>query len=81
MASQIIHVRLKSFDYKLIDQATKEIVDTAKRTGARVMGPIPLPTKIEKYTLPEELVSALVEMKRLGINYKCNHSNAGANKK
>ena len=46
-----IKIRLKSFDYKLIDLSTKEIVDTAKRTGARVSGPIPLPVKIEKLTV------------------------------
>jgi len=43
MASQKIRIRLKAFDYKLIDQSAQEIVDTAKRTGALVKGPIPLP--------------------------------------
>ncbi|OGQ21950.1 MAG: 30S ribosomal protein S10 [Deltaproteobacteria bacterium RIFCSPLOWO2_02_FULL_44_10] len=47
--SQKIRIRLKGFDHKLIDQSTSEIVGTAQRTGARVAGPIPLPTKIEKY--------------------------------
>jgi small subunit ribosomal protein S10 len=42
---------LKAFDYRLIDQSTQEIVDTAKRTGAQVRGPIPLPTRKEKYTV------------------------------
>jgi small subunit ribosomal protein S10 len=42
---------MKSFDHRLIDKATKEIVDTAKRTGAQVCGPIPLPTRIERYTV------------------------------
>lgn len=52
MASdQIIRIKLKSFDYKLLDQAVAEIVDTAKRTGARVSGPIPLPTKVERFTV------------------------------
>ena len=51
MANQRIRVRLKSFDHRLIDQSTKEIVDTAKRTGARVKGPIPLPTRKERYTV------------------------------
>ena len=46
---QKIRIRLKAFDYKLIDQSAAEIVDTAKRTGAKVAGPIPLPTKINKY--------------------------------
>lgn len=49
--SQVIRIRLKSFDYKLIDKSSKEIVDTAKRTGARVQGPVPMPTKIERFTL------------------------------
>ena len=48
---QRIRIRLKAFDYKLIDQSTKEIVDTAKRNGAQICGPIPLPTAIEKFTL------------------------------
>lgn len=51
MENQKIRIRLKAFDHRLIDQATKEIVDTAKRTGARVLGPIPLPTKIERFTV------------------------------
>jgi small subunit ribosomal protein S10 len=50
-ASQKIRIRLKAFDHKLLDQSAVEIVDTAKRTGARVAGPIPLPTKIERYTV------------------------------
>ncbi len=48
---QWIRIRLKAFDHRLIDQATKEIVNTAKRTGAQVRGPIPLPTRIERYTV------------------------------
>ena len=51
MQKQKIRIRLKAFDYKLIDQSAQEIVDTAKRTGAIVKGPIPLPTKIERYDL------------------------------
>jgi len=51
MQNQKIRIRLKAFDYKLIDQSAQEIVDTAKRTGAIVKGPIPLPTKIERYDL------------------------------
>ena len=51
MQSQKIRIRLRAFDYKLLDQSTKEIVQTASRTGARVAGPIPLPTKINKYTV------------------------------
>jgi small subunit ribosomal protein S10 len=49
--NQRIRIRLKSFDHKLIDVSMKEIVDTAKRTGARVVGPIPMPTRIERYTV------------------------------
>src|SRR3990167_8001633 len=48
---QRIRIQLKSFDHRLIDKSTKEIVDTAKRTGAQVCGPIPLPTRIERYTI------------------------------
>jgi small subunit ribosomal protein S10 len=50
-ANQNIKIRLKSFDHRLIDQSTREIVDTAKRTGAQVRGPIPLPTIKERYTV------------------------------
>ena len=46
-----IRIRLKAYDYRVLDQSTSEIVDTAKRTGARVAGPIPLPTRINKYTV------------------------------
>ncbi len=49
--NQNISIRLKSFDHKLIDASTKEIVETAQRTGARVKGPVPLPTRIEKFTV------------------------------
>lgn len=48
---QRIRIRLKAFDHRLIDQSTREIVDTAKRTGAQVRGPIPLPTRIERFTI------------------------------
>jgi small subunit ribosomal protein S10 len=51
MANQNIRIRLKAFDHRVLDTSTLEIVDTAKRTGAEVRGPIPLPTKIEKYTV------------------------------
>ncbi len=46
-----IRIRLKAYDHRLLDQSASEIVDTAKRTGARVAGPIPLPTRINKYTV------------------------------
>ena len=51
MNTQNIRIRLKAFDHRVLDQSTNEIVNTAKRTGARVRGPIPLPTHIEKYTV------------------------------
>ena len=51
MVSQNIRIRLKAFDHRVLDQSTGEIVQTAKRTGAQVRGPIPLPTRIEKYTV------------------------------
>jgi len=51
MAKQQIRIKLKAFDHKLIDQSTLEIVNTAKRTGAQVVGPIPLPTRKEKFTI------------------------------
>ena len=50
-ATQKIRIRLKAFDHKLIDQSAIEIVETAKRTGARIKGPIPLPTKMERFTI------------------------------
>ena len=51
MENQNIRIRLKAFDHRLLDQSTREIVNTAKRTGAEVVGPIPLPTRIEKFTV------------------------------
>lgn len=51
MTSQRIRIRLKAFDHRLIDVSTQEIVETAKRTGAQVRGPIPLPTRKERYTI------------------------------
>ncbi|TCO82279.1 SSU ribosomal protein S10P [Plasticicumulans lactativorans] len=51
MANQRIRIRLKAFDHRLIDQSAREIVETAKRTGAQVRGPIPLPTKNEIFTV------------------------------
>ncbi|NIZ00008.1 30S ribosomal protein S10, partial [Salipiger sp. HF18] len=51
MQSQNIRIRLKAFDYRVLDASTQEIVNTAKRTGAQVRGPIPLPNKIEKFTV------------------------------
>ena len=51
MDGQNIRIRLRAYDHRVLDQSTSEIVNTAKRTGARVRGPIPLPTKIEKFTV------------------------------
>ena len=51
MEGQKIRIRLKAFDHRLLDQSVEEIVDTAKRTGATVVGPVPLPTKVERYTV------------------------------
>ncbi|NBV50743.1 30S ribosomal protein S10 [bacterium] len=51
MQSQKIRIRLKAFDCKLLDQSVSEIVDTARRTGAKIAGPIPLPTRINRYTV------------------------------
>lgn len=51
MQNQRIRIRLKAFDHRLIDRSTLEIVETAKRTGAQVHGPIPLPTKKERFTI------------------------------
>lgn len=49
MENQKIRIKLKAFEHKILDKAVKDIVNTAKRTGARVVGPIPLPTRIEKF--------------------------------
>ncbi|MBV1930418.1 MAG: 30S ribosomal protein S10 [Porticoccaceae bacterium] len=51
MQDQRIRIRLKAFDHKLIDASTQEIVDTVRRTGAQIRGPIPLPTRKERYTI------------------------------
>ena len=51
MANQNIRIRLKAFDHRLIDKSAREIVDTAKRTGATVKGPVPLPIKMERFTV------------------------------
>jgi small subunit ribosomal protein S10 len=51
MAKQRIRIRLKAFDHKILDQSAQQIVETAERTGAVVAGPVPLPTRIEKYTV------------------------------
>lgn len=51
MVNEKIRIRLKAFDYRILDTSTNEIVDTARRTGARVVGPIPLPTHKARYTV------------------------------
>ncbi len=51
MISETIRIRLKAYDHRVLDQSTKQIVDTAKRTGAVIAGPVPLPTRIRKYTV------------------------------
>ena len=51
MASQRIRIKLRAFDHRVLDQSSTDIVETAKRTGARVAGPIPMPTRIERYTV------------------------------
>ena len=54
MQNQNIRIKLKAYDNKILDLSTEEIVNTVKRTGANIKGPIPLPTKIEKYTVKVE---------------------------
>lgn len=51
MAQQRIRIRLKAYDHRVIDQSAQDIVETVKRTGARVAGPIPLPTRVERFTM------------------------------
>jgi small subunit ribosomal protein S10 len=51
MQRQNIRIRLKAFDFRILDNSTKEIVNTAKRTGAQIRGPVPLPTRIERFTV------------------------------
>ncbi|MBC7248776.1 MAG: 30S ribosomal protein S10 [Anaerolineae bacterium] len=51
MAKQKIRIRLKAYDHRVLDQSARRIVETAERTGAQVVGPVPLPTKIERFTV------------------------------
>ncbi|GAP61912.1 MAG: 30S ribosomal protein S10 [Ardenticatenia bacterium] len=51
MAQQRIRIRLKAYDHRLLDQSARQIVETAERTGARVIGPVPLPTRKERFTV------------------------------
>ena len=71
MAGQRIRIRLKAFDHRLIDQSAREIVETAKRTGAQVLGPIPLPTKKERFTV---LISPHVNKDARDQYELCTHS-------
>jgi small subunit ribosomal protein S10 len=51
MNGQRIRIRLKAYDYRVIDQSARDIADTVKRTGAKVVGPVPLPTRVERFTV------------------------------
>jgi small subunit ribosomal protein S10 len=51
MAKQKIRIRLKAYDHRVLDQSAQRIVETAERTGAKVVGPVPMPTKIERFTV------------------------------
>ena len=64
MNGQNIRIRLKAFDHRILDASTREIVNTAKRTGAEVRGPIPLPTRIERFTVNRspQTVDALMKL-------------------
>ena len=52
MLDQKIRIRMEAYDHRILDQSALEVVETAKRTGAKVFGPVPLPTRIERYTVP-----------------------------
>ena len=68
MNGQRIRIKLRGFDYRVIDQSASDIVDTAKRTGARVAGPIPMPTRIERYTVNRSLLM-LTKNPWINLNY------------
>ena len=59
MAKQKVRIRLKAYDHKILDQSARQIVEAAERTGALVAGPVPLPTKIEKYSVNR---SSIIDM-------------------
>ncbi len=69
MNGQRIRIKLRGFDYRVIDQSAIDIVDTAKRTGARVAGPIPMPTRIERL----QLIVLLMWTKNQWINLNYEH--------
>jgi small subunit ribosomal protein S10 len=73
MGTQVIRIRIKAFDHRVLDQATSEIVSTAKRTGARVRGPVPLPTRIERFTV---LRSPHIDKKSHGQLMRCARTSA-----
>ena len=62
MQSQKIRIRLKAFDYRLIDQSAQEIVETAKRTGAVVRGPVPLPTRKQRFDIQQAVFVVAVDV-------------------
>ena len=74
MATQRIRIKLKGYDFRTIDQSASDIVETAKRTGARVSGPVPMPTKIEKFSVNRSVidiidptVNTVDELKKLNL--------------
>ena len=74
MQNQRIRIRLKAFDHRLIDASTQEIVETARRTGAQVRGPIPLPTKKEKFTIHQIISYLISELKIITFNTSLNQN-------
>ena len=71
MEKQNIRIKLRAYDNKVLDQSTEEIVNTVKRTGANIKGPIPLPTKIEKYTFKIKMGFGSVFQFRLDSYISC----------
>ena len=66
MANQVIRITLKAYDHQLIDQSAKKIIETAKKTGAQVSGPVPLPTKKEVVTILRAVHKYRSEERRVG---------------
>jgi len=64
-AKQRIRIRLKAYDHRILDQSAMQIVDTAQQTGARVSGPVPLPTEIDKFTVIAHLLSIKTHVSNL----------------
>ena len=65
MEKQNIRIKLRAYDNKILDASTEEIVNTVKRTGATIKGPIPLPTRIERYTVPVSYTHLTLPTKRI----------------